>query len=110
MRENRLVSRAAWGLALLFGHASLLFGMMVALGWTLAFALILSPHRGAWTDGTHPSLLIHPPLIGLAIGAIGLILARWSGEPVARYSVAGLIFNALSLALALLSVAAGAAR
>jgi hypothetical protein len=110
MRENRLVSRAAWWLALLLGHASLLFGMMVALGWTLAFALILSPHHGAWMSGPRLSLPIEPPLIGLAIGALGLLLARLSREPVARFSVAGMIFNALSLGLALLSIAVCSAR
>src|SRR5689334_16027084 len=32
MRDNRLVSRAAWLLAFLLGQASLLFGLMIALG------------------------------------------------------------------------------
>jgi hypothetical protein len=110
MRENRLVSKAAWGLALLFGQASLLYGLMVALGWTLGFALIVTPHRVAWMHGARLSLPIEPPLIGLAIGAVGLILAHWSREPVARYSVAGMVFNALSLGLALLSIAVATAR
>jgi hypothetical protein len=110
MRANRLISRTAWCLALLLGQASLLFGLMVTLGWTLALALILSPHASAWTTGVRLSLPIEPPLIGLAIGALGLVIARWSREPVARFSVAGMLFNALSLGLALLSIVACSAR
>jgi len=111
MRDQRLLSRAAWLLALLLGQASLLFGMMVALGWTLAFALIL-PQRGTeWIAGApRGGLPIEPPLIGLAIGALGFVVARWSHQPIARYSVAGMIFSALSLALAILSIVACAAR
>src|SRR3954447_4039399 len=93
MRENRLVSLTAWWLALLLGQASLLFGIMVALGWCFAFALIL-PQRGTpLTAGQALGLPTEPPLIGLAIGALGLIVARWSHQPVARFSVAGMIFN-----------------
>jgi len=94
----------------LLGQASLLFGMMVALGWTLAFALIL-PQRGTpWLAGQRLGLPIEPPLIGLAIGAIGFVVARWSHQPVARFSVAGMIFSALSLAIAFLSIAACSTR
>jgi hypothetical protein len=110
MREQRLVTRAAWWVSLMLGQASLLFGMMIALGWTLAFALIL-PQRGApLIAGPGLGLPLMPPLIGLAIGALGLMIARWSHQPVARFSVAGMVFNALSLALAFLSIAVCAAR
>src|SRR4051812_24953383 len=102
--NNRFLSGAAWWLALLLGQASLLFGMMVALGWTLAFALLLPQKGNAWMSGHPMGLPIEPPLIGLAIGSLGLLAARWSREPIARFSVAGLIFNALSLALAILSI------
>jgi len=94
----------------LLGQASLLLGLMIAVGWTLAFALIL-PHRAsALMTGSRLGLPIEPPLIGLAIGALGLVVARWSRQPVARFSVAGMIFNTLSLALAVLSIAVCAAR
>jgi hypothetical protein len=110
MREQRLVTKAAWWAALLLGQASLVFGMMIALGWTLAFALIL-PHRGTpLIAGPRLGLPVEPPLIGLAIGALGLVIARWSRQPIARFSIAGMIFNALSLALAFLSIAACSAR
>jgi hypothetical protein len=109
MRENRLVSGAAWWVALLLGQASLLFGMMIALGWTLAFALILPQKGNAWMRGGM-GLPIEPPLIGLSIGALGFIVARWSRQPVARFSVAGMIFSALSLALAILSIVACSAH
>ena len=110
MRENRFVSITAWWLALLLGQASLVFGIMVALGWALAFALIL-PHRASvLSTGPQLGLPVGPPLIGLAIGALGLMISRWSRQPIARFSIAGMAFNALSLALAALSIAACSAR
>jgi hypothetical protein len=90
----------------LLGQASLLFGIMLALVWTLAFALLMPTKAGAWMTGHGIGLPIGPPLIGLAIGTLGLLVARWSREPIARYSVAGMLFNALSLALAVLSIVA----
>ena len=110
MRSYHFVTRAAWWLALLLGQASLLFGVMIALAWTLAFALFLPTKAHAWMTGQGAGLLIEPPLIGLAIGALGLLVARWSREPVARFSVAGMVFNALSLVLAVLSLVACSAR
>jgi hypothetical protein len=110
MRDNRLISRAAWWVSLLLGQASLLFGLMIALGWTLAFALILPQKGNGWMGGGGFGLPVEPPLIGLAIGAIGLLVSRFSREPIARFSIAGLIFNALSLALAILSIMACSAR
>lgn len=110
MRDNRLISKGAGWLALLLGQASMLLGLMVALGWTLAFALIL-PHRAtAMLTGPRFGLPIEPPLIGLAIGTLGLVVALWSRQPVARFSVAGMVFNALSLGLAILSIVACSTR
>lgn len=96
MRAERLLPNTVWFLALLLGQASLLLGLMIALGWAFAFVLIFP--KGA---SGHGALPIEPPLIGLALGAIGLALARCSSEPIARYSVAGLILNAVPLILAL---------
>jgi hypothetical protein len=110
MREHRYLTRAAWWIAFLLGQTSLLFGVMVALGWTLAFAVILPMKADAWMTGRGLCLPIAPPLIGLAIGALGLLVSRWSREPVARFSVAGMLFSALSLALALLSIVACSTR
>jgi hypothetical protein len=110
MRTQHILDKAAWLLALLLGQASLLFGLLIALTWTLAFALFLPTKANAWMTGQGVGLLIEPPLIGLVIGALGLAVARWSHEPVARFSVAGMAFNALSLALAILSIVACSAR
>ena len=110
MRTHRILKQAAWWLALLLGQSSLLFGMMIALAWTLTFALFLPTKANAWMTGQGIGLPIEPPLIGLAIGALGLLMARWSREPVARYSVAGMLFNALSLALAIVSIVACSPR
>ena len=38
--------------------------------------------------------------IGLALGGLGLLLALWHHQPIARYAVAGLILNAVPLLLA----------
>jgi hypothetical protein len=50
--------------------------------------------------------LIEPPLIG----ALGLLVACWSREPIARFSVAGMVFNTLSLVRAVLSIVACSTR
>jgi hypothetical protein len=106
MRVQRISSQIVWMLALLLGHTALIFGMVLALSWTLAFALIVPTKANAWMTGRGLALPIEPPLIGLGLALIGLLAARWSHEPVARFSVAGLIFSALSLTLALLSIVA----
>ena len=110
MRTHRLFSRAAWLLALLLGQASLISGLFIALTWTLAFALFLPTKAHAWMNGQGTVLLIEPPLIGLAVGALGLMVARWSREPVARFSVAGMVCNALSLVLAIVTIVACSAH
>ncbi|WP_406695550.1 hypothetical protein V5E97_31505 [Singulisphaera sp. Ch08] len=104
MRTDRLIPKAAWLFSLLLGQASLLLGLMVALGWAFAFALLI-PQKGAgWVIGSHASLPIEPPLIGLALGGLGLLLAPCGHQPVARYSVAGLILNTVPLVLALILI------
>jgi hypothetical protein len=110
MRTHRLMTRAAWFLALFLGQASLLIGLMTALAWALAFAVFVPTKAHAWMTGQGAGLLIEPPLIGLAIGTLGLLVARWSREPVARFSVAGMLFNGLALVLAVLSIVAASAR
>jgi len=102
VERNELQAKLAWGFSFLLGQASALLGLAVAIGWLFAFALIMSPKGMMWT--THPGLTLpmEPPLIGLLLGAFGLLLARWSRQPVARYSVAGLIFNAVPLVLAII--------
>ena len=99
--NNRFLNRAAWSLSFLLGQASVLLGVMLALGWMFAFALVL-PKAHGWGTAPASMLPIEPPLIGLALGVVALWLAQWSHEPIARYAVAGMIFNAIPLALALL--------
>jgi len=110
MTTHRISTRFAWLLALLLGYSSLLFGMMVALGWALAFTLAVPTKAHAWMTGRGLALPVEPPLIGLALGLLGLLAARWSREPVARFSVAGIVFSGLSLALAILSIVACSIR
>src|SRR5262249_39119901 len=107
MRGHPLVNRTAWFLGLLLGQTSLLFGLMVALGWLLAFPLIVPTKADAWMTGRGLALPIAPPLIGLVLGLLGLIASRRSHEPIARFSVAGMIFSSVALILAALSILAG---
>lgn len=96
MRANRLLTNTTWGLSFLLGQASMLLGLMLTLGWTFAFAVILEQKSGP------PLFLpIVPPVIGLAMGGAGLKLAQGTQPSIAKYSVAGLVFNALPLALAI---------
>ena len=101
MRVERLVTNTAWFFSLLLGQASILLGLMVALGWAFAFTMIVPQRAVGWAAGPHGSLPIEPPLIGLALGGVGLMLAQYCKEPVARFSVAGLIINTVPLVLAL---------
>lgn len=102
MRAERLIPNTAWFFSLLLGQASILLGLMVALGWAFAFTLIVPQRAVGWASGAHGALPIEPPLIGLALGGVGLLLSRYCGEPIARFSVAGMILNTLPLILALI--------
>lgn len=101
MRMERIAHQSAWWFALLLGQASAILGLMIGLGWTLAFGLILSSRLGVGTAGVSYTLPFGPPLIGMAIGALALMIARWSCEPISRFAIAGLVFNAIPLALAI---------
>jgi hypothetical protein len=105
MDKGRIWNKAAWGLSLLLGQVSTLLGVMLTLGYLFAFALVLPNKAAHWSSGPRGSLYIEPPLIGLALGSLGLLIARCGRVHVARFSVAGLILNALPLALALFLLA-----
>lgn len=102
MRIERMLHNSAWCLSLLLGQASALMGFMITLGWTLAIAVIVPPKGIHAVSGPQALLPIGWPLIGLSIAILGLIVARWSDEPVSRFSVAGVILNALPLMLSIL--------
>ncbi len=74
-----------------------------------AFAVLMPPKVVYWTTAPRAILPVEPPLIGLILGALGLWLARWSRGPVAGYAIAGLLFNAVPLVLALVLLALRAA-
>jgi len=101
MRAERLIPNTAWFFSLLLGQASILLGLMLALGWAFAFAVIVPQRAVGWAAGAHGTLPIEPPLIGLALGGVGLFLSRYCSEPIARFSVAGMILNTVPLVLAL---------
>ncbi len=102
MRTDRLIPKTAFFCSLVLGHASVLLGLMLALGWAFAFVLIVPQRASHWATAPHVGLPVEPPLIGLGLGCLGLLVARYFHQPVARFSVAGLILNAVPLALAVL--------
>ena len=95
MRIQTMWNRTAWGLSFVLGRASVLLGVVIALGWSCAFAVIAVQHAG-------PRLLlpVEPPLMGLLLGLAGWLIARSARQPIGRYALAGVLVNALPLILA----------
>ena len=84
MRANRLLTNTSWGLSFLLGQASVLLGLMLTLGWSFAFAVILEQKTGP-----RPLLPVGPPIIGLAMGVVGLVIAHRAHPAIAKYAIAG---------------------
>ena len=82
------------------GMTSALLGTTLALTWGFAFVIIVAGLESGVAPGMR--LPMEPPLIGLALGGLGWLIARWSRQPVACPSIAGLIANAVPLILAIL--------
>ncbi len=100
VRSERWRDQTGWYVSLLLGQASALLGLMIMLGWMLAFVLVVPQKAVGWAAGPRLMLPFEPPLIGLMLGALGLAAARLTHQPIARFSIAGLVFNAIPLALA----------
>ena len=79
----------------MLGRASVLLGVLIALAWSCAFVAIV-----ARADGPRLELPVEPPLIGLLLGLAGWLVARLGRQPIGRYALAGVAFNALPLILA----------
>jgi hypothetical protein len=101
MRTERLLKTSAWCCSLLLGHASILLGLMLTLGWGLATVLALPTTAQSWSAGPRLILPVEPPLIGLLLGATGLAIAWRNCLAIRRYAVAGLAINLMPLAFAL---------
>jgi hypothetical protein len=90
------------------GMSSVLLGTTLALTWGFAFVIIAAslefqPAGGLpIAAGRVLRLPVEPPLVGLALGGLGWLIARLSRQPVACPSIAGLIANAVPLVLAVL--------
>ena len=102
--EMRIPQRSVHSLdclAQVFGQSALWLGGMVALTWTVGFA-VLARHVGFY-EATAPglSLPIEPPLIGLALGTLALLLARLANRRVSPSALIGLVLSAEALALAI---------
>jgi hypothetical protein len=85
-------------LALLLGQASVLWGALVAMAYWVGFALLVP--QGGRMAATHLGLPLLPPALGLALGAVGLALARLGRHSSVGPAIAGLVLNALAFALA----------
>jgi hypothetical protein len=94
---KRLINPAGM-LAFLLGQAALLWGVVLAPAYWLGFAL-LAPQGGRSVTGLDLSPV--PPVIGLAMALVALRLARAGWKPGAGLSVAGIVLNAVALAIAI---------
>ena len=110
MRTDRWLSQTAWCLSFLLSQASVLLGLAFTVGWTLAFTLLLPSRAVGWATRPEVMLPIQPPLIGLVLGGLGLLIARFGEQKIAGYAVAGLVFNAVPLVLALTLIVFRAGR
>ncbi|WP_422926333.1 hypothetical protein [Singulisphaera sp. PoT] len=100
MRMERLIDRTAWGVALFLGQVSVLWGVMISLGWAFGFVLLVSSKSEA--SALHPMhLSVAPPLMGLAAAGLALLIAQKSRSAVWHFALAGIVFNTIALILAL---------
>ncbi|MBX6312076.1 MAG: hypothetical protein IRY99_04020 [Isosphaeraceae bacterium] len=87
-------------LVFLLGQASLLWGLVIAPAYWIAFALLLPQAGHAAALGLH--LPTELPAVGLALGVVGWLMARSLGETTAYGAVTGVVLNATALALSTL--------
>ena len=108
MNTNITTMRPLAYVARFLGMTSVLLGTILALTWGFAFVVItahLEFHHGVGLNlpaGQPLRLPIEPPLVGLAFGGLGWLIARLSRQPVACPSIAGLVANTVPLVLAIL--------
>lgn len=94
MNARHLPFRLTNGAALLLGHASVLWGVGVALTYPIGFVMLAAqPVAGL-------GLPTEIPLIGLAMALSGVVVARLGGEDATRSPWFGLVLNALALTCA----------
>lgn len=86
--------------AFAMGQISIWWGLMVAIGYNFAFAVLLSHNRIDRADGPFETLPVLLPLIGLGFGGVAALAARLGGER-GKYALIGLILNAIPFAMAL---------
>lgn len=94
MNARHLPSRLTAGAALLLGHASVLWGLGIAPVYFAGFVLLMTQP----IDGVR--LGYEWPLIGVALGASGLVLTQFADEMPSRSPAFGLVLNLIGLAFA----------
>lgn len=96
MRTYREPSKVVHYAALMLGQSALVIGFWLVLVYAVGAALMVGPH------GRGSGLLLSPipPLFGLGCGGLALFLVWRQGSRAIGAATAGLVLNALALALA----------
>lgn len=108
MNRNQAMATPSGCASYMLGQASAMFGILLSLMWGFAFVLILArlEYSQAHTNGLGGSgiesitLPVEPALFGLALGGLGLLIARWKGYTTPLPVLIGLVANCLPLAMA----------
>ncbi len=108
MNRNQAMTTPSGCVSYMLGQASAMFGVLLSLMWGFVFVLILArvEYSQAHTSGIGGSgiesftLPIEPALFGLALGGLGLLIARWKGYTTPLPVLIGLVSNCLPMALA----------
>ncbi len=100
MRLNDRSQHVLVCMSQLLGQTSLWLGGLVAVAWTVGFSL-MARHVGAF-EATGPgfTLPVEPPLIGLSMGMLGVVLAWLGQRRISSSALVGLLMSAEALALA----------
>jgi hypothetical protein len=108
MNRNQAMTTPSGCVSYMLGQASAMFGILLSLMWGFVFVLALAhlEYAQAHSVGMAGSgieairLPIEPALFGLALGGLGLLIARWKGYTTPLPVLVGLVSNCLPLAMA----------
>ncbi|CAN5893717.1 hypothetical protein BH23PLA1_BH23PLA1_09560 [soil metagenome] len=91
----------------ILGQASAMLGVLISLIWGFVFVLVLAhveySHAHSLGVGAKIESITLPielALFGLALGGLGLLIARWKGYTAPVPVLIGLVSNCIPLALA----------
>lgn len=105
MRVTRSPLNLSVCASLVLGQVSMWMGTVVAVAWAVLFSIMA---RHVWTfrgEASALALPLEPPLIGLALAGVALLLAALGRQHVPTAALAGAVLNGLALALAVAMLA-----